>query len=139
MLVPPGFIESAAQEIEQRGLDFLIPHTFIDYLSETDTQPVFAGLDDPSTCTPVNTLSPAMSMIDGGAGLIRTHFLRADGGIPDGFMGWGCKDNAWLHKAHILGRYGRSALPGPRLIHLHHKDSGSEGLSVREHNPRAIA
>src|SRR5262249_12715884 len=45
-------------------------------------------------------------------------------GLVEGFVGWGGEDNAWMHKAGLLGRTGTTARRDLHVIHLHHAGSG---------------
>jgi glycosyltransferase involved in cell wall biosynthesis len=130
----PDFVERAVGELGRRGLDFLLPYSVIDYLSPTDSEGVREGALDPAACRPLLSLAPER-MVSGGAGLVRTEFLRRYGGIPEGFRGWGGEDNAWVHKAALLGASATSADPRQRMWHLHHPTSGAHDPAVHRKNP----
>jgi glycosyltransferase involved in cell wall biosynthesis len=134
LLIPPDFVVRAAEELRRRELDYLIPYSRIDYLSEYDSEKLRAGGADPRQCRPVRSLTPG-DMVSGGAGLVRLAFLRRHGGIPEGFRGWGGEDNAWTHKASLFGHSAVSADPAQRLWHLFHASSGAHDASVHRKNP----
>jgi glycosyltransferase involved in cell wall biosynthesis len=134
LLAPPHFLRTAADELRHRQLDFLIPYSKIDYLVEEDSKAVMTGASDPSRCRVAMSLAPG-GMISGGAGLVRESFLRDFGGIPEGFRGWGGEDNAWVHKARLLGRSAISANPQQLLRHLYHPTSGAHDPAVHRKNP----
>ena len=134
LLVPPDFVAAAARELRRRDLDFLIPYSIIHYLSESDSQNVSEGSADPGLCRPILSLTPGR-MISGGAGLVRRAFLRRHGGVPEGFRGWGGEDNAWAHKASLLGRSAISADAAQKLWHVFHPTSGAHDAQVHHKNP----
>ena len=69
-------------------------------------------------------------------GLVNHAFVLQYGGIPEGFRGWGAADNAWLHKARLLGRPGLTQRSDQYLYHLLHPYSGGYGGRAHiDHNP----
>jgi len=134
LLMNGDFIVTAAIEIRDRRLDFLIPYVCIDYLSESDSRAVMDGLQNPIRCAPARSLTPG-GLITGGAGIVRNDFLRRHGGFPQGFRGWGCEDNGWAHKAAVLGASGISTNRDQRLYHLYHARSGAHDATVHHQNP----
>lgn len=135
LVAPPGFYARAIAEIESAGLDFLIPFYQIHYLSEPDTRACLDGGADPSASRPLRTLRSG-TQVSGGMGLVRRAFLERYGGLDERFRGWGGEDNAWWHKASVLGRPDMSRSPEQCLYHLYHRASG--GLAsdaARRANP----
>ena len=123
LLAAPDFIATAVQELRERQLDYLVPYADVRYLSPADSLAVMQGTRAPRTCRPVRVLVSG-SGASGGAGLVRASFLAAQGGLIEGFRGWGGEDNAWNHKVGLLGRPGHSRRPGQQMHHLHHASSG---------------
>ena len=134
LLAPRHFLDVAAVELQRRGLDFLIPYSSIDYVTEGDSASVMAGVLDPARCRIAMSLVPGR-MVSGGAGLVRKQFLCDFGGIPEGFRGWGGEDNAWVHKAGLFGRSTISSDRQQRLWHLYHPTSGAHDPAVHRKNP----
>ena len=135
LLAPARFIEAAAHELRARDLDYLVPYASISYLSEADSSAVMDGARNPAQCAPVKTLL-AGRHVSGGAGLVKKDFLARHGGLSEGFRGWGGEDNAWAHKARLLGRSGITGNRGQRLFHLHHANSTSgPDFTAHTHNP----
>lgn len=133
------FVRCAQRELDARQLDYLAPFSTIDYLDETQTSAVIAGQCTPESCRPLRVLGAMWNGAPGGMWLVRRDFLRRHGGFPGGFKGWGQEDDAWLHKAGLLGRIGASEQAGQRAWHLFHPDSGSHssaaGASAMRANP----
>ena len=125
LLIPPGFIEAAATELNQRRLDCLLPYTSIRYLSAQDTLRIVQAELDPPDCRAVNILySGRAPSASGGAGLVRREFITRFGGLIEGFRGWGGEDNAWRHKVSLLGSFGVTQRNDQHLSHLYHEGSG---------------
>lgn len=127
LLYPPDFVAGAADELQERSLDYLIPFSSIGYLSEGDTHAVLAGVRVAADCTPVNVLysghrgpNPAGGTI----GVVRRAFLARYGGFIEGFRGWGGEDNAWNWKAQLLGRLAATLYSDRHVHHLYHPNSG---------------
>lgn len=123
LLLPPGFITRAVQELRERSLDYLTPYTAVRYLSEADSQQVMQGTAHPADCQPLNVLRSGRD-VSGGIGLVRRDFLQRHGGFVEGFRGWGGEDNAWNHKVALLGRAACTLRQDQAVHHLHHPDSG---------------
>ncbi len=136
LLVPPGLITAALQELRQRRLDGLsAPFTSVRYLSEADTQAVMQGAKDARDCLPVKVVTPA-SGASGNATLVTRDFVKRHGGLIEGFKGWGGEDNAWNHKLAVLGRSGRLQQSEQALHHLYHPQSGGlVGVAAGAGNP----
>ena len=124
LLLPASFVDYGAAESRERDLDYLLPYGAIYYLAAQDSQDVIAGVRDPVSCKPAKVLYGGRD-VSGGAALVKSTFLLRFGGIPEAFRGWGGEDNAWAHKAALLGRSGVSQRPGQLLFHLHHSGSGA--------------
>lgn len=122
----------AVAELNARKLDFLIPYSSIDYLEQRETAEVRGGAATWSF-RPRSSARPSRD-VSGGAGLVRAEFYRACGGAPEAFKGWGGEDNAWLHKAEVLGRIGWSNDPAQRVWHLYHSTSGAHDPDVAAKN-----
>lgn len=138
ILVPPRFIAQAVSELAERGLDFLFPYTSVRYLSEDDSRMVLRGERGPEDCVPVTTLtsSGAGAACPGCLGLVRRDFVSRHGGYIEGFRGWGGEDNAWNHKAALLGRAAATARRDMQVFHVHHPTSGGYGFeNASAHNP----
>ena len=139
LLTPPPCIARAAQELNDRRLDYLIPYTSVRYLSEADSLAVMNGSRNPADCTPSRILysgrrGPACS---GGAGLVRREFLLRYGGLIEGFRGWGGEDNAWNRKVGMLGRAAPTTQADQHLYHLFHISSGGYlGHTASADNPQ---
>jgi len=137
LLFGPDFVMRAREELEASGFDYLAPFSRIDYLSAAQSDAVIAGRLAPADCTPIRVLGPLHHGAPGGIGLVRAAFLARHGGMP-GFKGWGLEDDAWVHKASVLGRIGATARADQRVWHLFHADSGSHsvaaGLAAKRRN-----
>ena len=139
LLVPPDFARHAAQELLARRLDVLLPHTTVRYLRESDSSAVMRGATDPRQCAPQGVMTSATSGT-GHACLVRRDFLERHGGLVEGFVGWGGEDNAWIHKASLLGRFARTTRADQHLVHLHHaRSGGTEPGSAAAANPHYAA
>ena len=134
LLVPTDFAVAAVSELQRRNLDFLIPYSVVHYMSERDSDMVTTGTMDRESCRPVLSMASGR-MVSGGAGLVRRDFVRRHGGIPEGFRGWGGEDNAWVHKASLLGRSDVSGDPAQKLWHIYHPTSGAHDAQVHHKNP----
>ena len=134
LLLPSAFVERAAAELRDRRLDHLLPYYSIRYLSARDSQVVIAGQQAPERCRPDKVLRGGRQST-GGAALVTSSFLSEHGGIPDGFRGWGGEDNAWFHKAQLLGRSAVTAHSNQQLFHLYHANSGAHRGSPIVSNP----
>lgn len=126
LLHEPGFLARAVAEMQQRDLDFLVPFGEVRYLSAEDSRAVRQGELAPAQARPANVIaargrSPAWI---GCLGLVRRAFIEAQGGLIEGFRGWGGEDDAWFHKARLAGRCGGTQLAGQVLYHLYHPLSG---------------
>ena len=139
LLVPPDFARHAAQELLARRLDVLLPHTTVRYLRESDSSAVMRGATDPRQCAPQGVMTSATSGT-GHACLVRRDFLERHGGLVEGFVGWGGEDNAWIHKASLLGRFARTTRADQHLVHLHHARSGGTepGSAAEPRIPRRV-
>jgi hypothetical protein len=126
------FVRNALRELHARKLDYLAPFSSVEYLDPAQSAAVIAGQCDPAGCRPIRVLEPLWKGAPGGMWLVRRDFLRRHGGIPTGFKGWGHEDDAWLHKAALLGRIGATERSDQRAWHLFHPDSGS-------HSPNAAS
>jgi hypothetical protein len=125
LLIPPNLISQSIDELEARSLDFMLPFSSIRYLSEADSLAVRQGQRNPWDCKPVNTLYSGRHPLNSGAlGLVRKSFLERYGGFIDGFLGWGGEDNAWNHKARLLGRSDVTHRSDHIVCHLYHPSSG---------------
>ncbi len=135
LIVPPNFVSSAVAEMRKRQLDYLIPYVNIHYLSLPESQRVMEGTQNPADCAPVKAYR-ALRQVCGAAGVVRKSFLHDYGGMSEAFRGWGGEDDAWLHKARLLGRIGVTQNQTQCLYHLFHLNSGANGGSEhRENNP----
>lgn len=129
LLIPPGFVPRAVQELCERKLDYLTPYTSVRYLSQADSQRVAQGVCDPAACRHENTLQSG-SGASGGMGLVRRDFLLRHGGFIEGFRGWGGEDNAWNHKVGVLGRSACTQRNDQHVHHLYHPASGGYQLGA---------
>ncbi len=135
LVAAPGFHARAIAELEAMQFDFLIPYRTIHYLSEPDTRAWLAGGEPPPAARALRTWRSG-SQVSGGMGLVRRAFVDLYGGLDERFRGWGGEDNAWWHKAAMLGRPGTSREPGQALFHLYHPDSGGlAGMAPQRANP----
>lgn len=126
LLLPEGFLDRAVAELRQRGLDCLVPWTTVHYLSEADSRAV-AGRERPAqACRPVNAYHTRQGAC-GGAVLVRRALVREFGGLCEAFRGWGGEDNAWFHKARLVGRAAITTRTDQHLYHLFHPRSGGYG------------
>jgi hypothetical protein len=125
LLFGPDFVPRALEEFRAGGVDFLFPYSGIAYIDAAQSQQVMAGVLSPAACRPVRTLGPLHGGAPGGMGLVRSDFLRRHGGMIAGFQGWGCEDDAWVHKVSLLGRIAATRRPDQQAWHLFHPDSGS--------------
>jgi hypothetical protein len=126
ILCGPEFVARALEEMVSRGLDYLIPYSTVRYLSDADSRRVMSGAVEPSACRPAAIWysSHGRPTCCGGVGLVTRDFLRRFGGLVEGFRGWGGEDNAWIHKATLLGRSCPTLLPNQHVHHLFHAASG---------------
>lgn len=142
LIVPPGFIAAAVAEMRTRQLDFLIPYTAVHYLSEADSGRVMQGALSPHDCKPAKTFH-AVRQNCGAAGLVRRSFVLRYGGMSEEFRGWGGEDDAWWHKAQLLGRASISGRRDQFLFHLYHAHSGSNGdgsqIAANPYYPQNLA
>ncbi|MBP2302790.1 capsular polysaccharide synthesis protein [Azospirillum picis] len=134
LLFGEDFLVSAQEEFRTQALDFFFPFTRIEYLDEAQSREVQAGTRRPAECRPVRTLSPIRGGAIGGAGLIRASFLHRHGGMIEGFLGWGGEDNAWVHKASLVGRVGATRQANQVAWHLFHAEGGATSQPWRR-NP----
>jgi hypothetical protein len=135
LLFGEDFLARAQQEIRTRGLDFLFPFSRIDYLDAAESKDVCAGSRNPADCRAMRRLQPVRGGAIGGMGVVREQFLRRHGGMIEGFFGWGGEDNAWVHKASLLGRVGVTQHTGQVAWHLYHPESGATGAQPWRSNP----
>ncbi|MDB5710428.1 MAG: hypothetical protein JWL96_2498 [Sphingomonas bacterium] len=139
LLLCHDFVPRALDERRAGGFDFFFPYSTIAYLDEADTIAVLAGERVPGDCRSDRNLAPLSGGNPGAMGLVQRDFLARHGGMIEGFRGWGMEDNAWVHKAHLLGRLGVSTRADQQLWHLFHHDSGSHsdagGQRAIESNP----
>jgi ADP-heptose:LPS heptosyltransferase/SAM-dependent methyltransferase len=126
VLLPAGFLDRAIDEVRRRELDCLIPWTSVHYLSEESSRAVMAGTQDAEQCRPVNAIHTRRGGC-GGAVLVRRRLVQEFGGMYEAFRGWGGEDNAWLHKAGVVGRAGVTARGDQHLRHLFHEHSSGYG------------
>jgi hypothetical protein len=139
LLFSSSFIQRAVREMQERRLDYLVPYVHIAYLSEKDSREIMRGTLNPAECAPVNRLYSKDGMC-GACALVRREFLERFGGIPEEFRGWGGEDDAWAHKARVLGRTGTSVQTDQILFHLFHPGSGGYGYAAaRAQNPHYTA
>ena len=126
LLHPPDFLHLALQELHERQLDFLLPYAAVHYLAEADALAVRQGVRAAAACRPVNVLASdgQRGQWIGCIGLVRREFVRRHGGLVEGFLGWGGEDDAWFHKARLLGRIAATRHAGQIAFHLHHALSG---------------
>jgi hypothetical protein len=125
LLFGDDFLPRAQQELRDRELDFLFPFSRIEYLDDAQSREVCSGERSPADCRSVRVLRPIRGGAIGGAGLVRAQFLRRHGGMIEGFLGWGGEDNAWVHKATLVGRVGVTHYSDQVAWHLNHPGSGA--------------
>jgi GT2 family glycosyltransferase/SAM-dependent methyltransferase len=130
LLLPPGFLTHAIAELERRNLDFLVPFSQVNHLSASDSESIHTGTRSHVDCRAESVRRNAY----GGAGLVRSSFVRAHGGFPEGFRGWGGEDDAWWHKARVLGNAAATGQRGQIIYHLHHPHAGDFERN-RQRNP----
>jgi glycosyltransferase involved in cell wall biosynthesis/GT2 family glycosyltransferase/SAM-dependent methyltransferase len=123
LLLPPGFLTNALEELESRRLDYLIPWTSVAYLDQASTATVLAGKEEGFAAPACKTLYSRHGY-RGGAGLLRTGFFRLHGGVCEDFIGWGGEDESFFHKAALLGRAAATNQAQQHLRHLYHPASG---------------
>jgi ADP-heptose:LPS heptosyltransferase/2-polyprenyl-3-methyl-5-hydroxy-6-metoxy-1,4-benzoquinol methylase len=126
LLLGEEFLDRAVTELRQRNLDCLIPWTSVRYLGPDDSRAVIAGTRFAHECRPVNTYYTRRGAC-GGAVLLRRRLIQDFGGVWEGFRGWGGEDNAWFHKAGLVGRAAITARDDQHLHHLFHPLSGGYG------------
>ncbi len=119
----PDFVVRAQHEMRACDADYFFPHNRMDYLGSDDTRDVLLGIRAPRDCDSLRTVVP-MTENPGAMGMLRADFMRRHGGMIEGFRGWGCEDDAWLHKCRLLGKVEVSRDPAQRVWHLFHPDSG---------------
>jgi hypothetical protein len=133
LIMPLDFIVRAVSEMRATELDYLIPYTRIDCLSEADSKAVMQGVRNPADC-PVAQVFVPLRPAYGAAGIVKRSFVLAYGGISEQFRGWGGEDDAWWYKATLLGRAGVTQQRDQYLYHLFHINSGSY-VKQKESNP----
>jgi hypothetical protein len=126
LLLPEEFLDTAITELRQRNLDCLIPWTSVRYLSADDSRAVIAGAQEAEKCQPANVYLTRRGAC-GGAVLLRRRLVQDCGGMSDAFRGWGGEDNAWFHKARVVGRAAITNRGDQHLHHLFHPLSGGYG------------
>jgi hypothetical protein len=123
------FLPLAQEELKIHGLDYLWPFTSIAYLGEGQSGEVIAGRRRPADCQPIYARRPLRDNA-GAMGLVTRNFLRRHGGMIEGFRGWGAEDNAWAHKAALMGKAGITQRLDQQVWHLYHADSGSHSATA---------
>jgi hypothetical protein len=126
LIMAPDFIGKAVTEMRATQLDYLIPYTRINYLSEPDSEAVLQGTRNPGDCPVMGVYLP-LRAVCGGAGIVKRSFVLAYGGMSEDFRGWGGEDDAWWHKATLLGRAAATQRKDQHLYHLFHPNSGASG------------
>ncbi len=134
LLFGPDFLSKAVSEFEARGIDYFYPFAGMAYLDETQSRSVREGTRLPEDCHPLRVLGPLMGGQPGAMGMVRSEFLQRHGGLIEGFVGWGGEDNAWAHKASLLGRVAVTGQPEQMVHHLWHPNCGATGQPWA-HNP----
>jgi hypothetical protein len=135
ILIPPEFVPRATQELLQGRLDYLVPYTWVRYLSAADSARVIQGAADPADCVHDTALHSGTGA-SGGIGLVRRDFLQRHGGFVEGFIGWGGEDNAWMHKVRLLGRVASTRRNDQNVYHLFHNGTNGNQLGAAAHaNP----
>jgi SAM-dependent methyltransferase len=126
LLHDSGFIGRAAEELQRRQLDFLLPYSVVHYLGEVDSRAVMRGEGSPADCPPMNSLrsSGDGAWWIGCIGVVRQAFVQRHGALIEGFRGWGGEDDAWFHKVRLLGRIAATGRPDQPVYHLYHPLSG---------------
>jgi predicted glycosyltransferase involved in capsule biosynthesis len=124
LIISADFVSKAAEEMERRELDFLIPYTQIRYQSESDSDAIMKGVRSPIDC-PATRVLTALRGASGGAGLVKKSFIDRYGGMSEEFRGWGGEDDAWWHKAKLLGKAAITQQREQIVYHLYHINSGS--------------
>lgn len=132
LLFAADFISDAVAEMQQRGLDAFLPYFAIRYLAPEDTYKVMSGELPPAQARAEKTLRAAMD-VSGGLCLVRRSFVDREGGVPEGFVGWGGEDNAWVHKASLLGRFGATGRSQQLVHHLFHGQVGAHAGTPQRH------
>ncbi|MDR5748854.1 glycosyltransferase [Caballeronia sp. LZ029] len=137
LLMAVHMLSRSVVELNDRGVDFLLPYITIRYLSEADSLAVMRGERAPFDCQPASTyFSDRPPICFGGLGLVRRDFLQRYGGMIEGFLGWGGEDNAWIHKVRLLGRLAITSCTDHHVAHLYHPASGGlNPASAMQGNP----
>jgi ADP-heptose:LPS heptosyltransferase/SAM-dependent methyltransferase len=135
LLFPPGFMARAHEEFQNRGLDFFFPFSRVQYLGQIESTEVRKGTRPPEDCRALRSRHPMRGGAVGGVGFVRTDLLRRFGGMLEGFLGWGGEDNAWLHKALLVGRVGATSRQDQVTYHLFHPENGASGAQPWRNNP----
>ncbi|RSL18000.1 glycosyl transferase family 2 [Edaphobacter aggregans] len=133
LIMSPDFISKAVKEMRANGLDYLIPYARLDCLSASDSKAVMQGVCNPADCAVAGVYLPLRPAY-GGAGIVKRSFILEYGGISEDFRGWGGEDDAWWHKASLLGRADVTQQRNQSLHHLFHLNSGSY-TKQKESNP----
>jgi ADP-heptose:LPS heptosyltransferase/glycosyltransferase involved in cell wall biosynthesis/SAM-dependent methyltransferase len=135
LFLPDGFLTHAVAELRQRNLDCLVPWTSVHYLSAADSRAVMAGTRRVEECRATKTMHTREGAC-GGAVLLRRRLVQEFGGMCEEFHGWGGEDNAWFHKARVVGRAAITERGDQHLQHLFHPQSGGYGSGQHmEANP----
>jgi hypothetical protein len=96
------------------------------YLSADDSRAVIAGAQEAEKCQPANVYLTRRGAC-GGAVLLRRRLVQDCGGMSEAFRGWGGEDNAWFHKARVVGQAAITNRGDQHLHHLFHPLSGGYG------------
>jgi GT2 family glycosyltransferase len=134
IVAEPGFYDRALAEAVAERYDYLIPFFRVQYLSDADTRAWLANsAAQPGSVAHALRSGPQAS---GGLGLVTRAFVERYGGLDERFRGWGGEDDAWWHKASLLGRAGFSRDSRQVVWHLFHdRCGGLAGAEARSRNP----
>jgi hypothetical protein len=142
LIVPPGFIDCALQELTDRRLDCLIPWNTVRFLSEADSAKVLEGKLDYRVAHQCNSIESGKGN-RGGVVLARREFACSCRGVPEEFRGWGGEDDAWFYMAEQLGKAAVTSGRDQHLFHLHHDRSSGypphDPLVVNPEYPNNLA
>lgn len=122
LVFEPDYLTRAGQDFLASGYDYSHHYDRISFLDAADTEAVLNEGRNPATCKPIFwSTSPNANNLY----FVRRDFILRNGGLIEGFRGWGFEDNAFKHKVDLLGRRTTAVGSGLDIWHLYHPASGS--------------
>lgn len=122
LVFEPDFLTRAGRDFLASGCDYSHHYDRIGFLDAAGTEAVLHEGRKPAACKPIywNTSPNADHLY-----FVRRDFILRNGGLIEGFRGWGFEDGAFKHKVDLLGRRTTAVGSGLDIWHLYHPTSGS--------------